>query len=158
MKAAINSLKIVLLLILAFCINPVQGQSKKTSIKTMIDSKHFIFKVQTIFPTGLISRQSTGEYDLRLAEDSLISYLPYFGRAYSAPPPDDQGYNFTSTEFQYSTKATKKGGWEILIRPNDIRDFREFSITISENGYGTLRALSNNRQPISYSGYITTLK
>ena len=158
MKAAISSLKIVPFLFLAFCINPAKAQSKKTSIETMLNSRHFIFRVQTIFPTGAISRQSIGEYDLKLKGDSLISYLPYFGRAYTAPPPGDQGYNFISTGFQYSSKTTKKGGWEILIKPNDIRDFREFSLTISEKGYGTLRALSNNRQPISYSGYITTSK
>jgi hypothetical protein len=47
---------------------------------------------------------------------------------------------------------------EITIKPRDVKDFREFSLILSEKGYGTLRALSNNRQAISYSGYIAAVK
>jgi hypothetical protein len=44
------------------------------------------------------------------------------------------------------------------MKPSDVTDFREFLLTISENGYGTLRALTNNRQPISFNGYISAKK
>ena len=152
-------IKATFFLFLAFSTGSVQAQDKKASAKSLIDSRRFVFKVQTISPTSGISRQSNSEYDLKISGDTLISYLPYFGRAYSAPMPGENGgYNFTSIEFEYNIKNRKKGGWEILIRPKDVRDFREFSLTISEKGYGTLRALSNNRQPISYTGYVSVIK
>jgi hypothetical protein len=105
-----------------------------------------------------MSRQSTSEYDLRISGDSLVSYLPYFGRAYSAPAPGERGgFNFTSSKFDYVIVPRKKG-WEINIKPKDVNDVREFALSVSEKGYATLRALSNNRQPISYTGYIAATK
>jgi hypothetical protein len=88
-----------------------------------------------------------------------VSYLPFFGRAYSLPyNSTDGGFNFTSTKFDYTSTPGKKGGWEIKIKPKDVQDFREFTLSISENGYGTLQALSNNRQTISFTGYVSPAK
>ena len=152
--------KSFLLLALLFSFVMVQAQDKKATTKALVDSKRYVFKAQIVLPSGMASRQVSGEgYDLRILTDSLISYLPYFGRIYVAPPPGDRGgFNFTSTEFEYISKKTKKGGWEILIRPKDVGDIREFILNISEKGYANLRAISNNRQPISYNGLITSLK
>lgn len=160
MKTAINVFKRYFIhLVLFLCIiNTAQAQDK-AAIKSLIDTKHFVFKVQTIFPAGGAVRQTNGEYDLKILGDSLVSYLPYFGRAYSAPAPGEGGgYNFSSSDFQYLSKTRRKGGWEIVIKPKDVKDFREFFLTLSEKGYGTLRALSNNRQAISFSGYIAAVK
>ena len=158
MKTVINLKKSLLLLLLILSISLVQAQ-EKTSTSQLINNKNFVFKVQTILPPGGSARQTAGEYDVRLLGDSLISYLPYFGRAYSAPLPGQSGgFNFTSTKFDYTAKQRKKGGWEISIQPKDVEDVREFFLTISEKGYGTLRVLSNNRQPISYNGYVTAVE
>ena len=101
-------------------------------------------------------RHVTGDnYSLRLSGDSLFSFLPYFGRAYSAPfPGTSGGYNFISTDFDYSAIQRKKGRWDILIRPKDVNDLREFFLTVSANGNASLKASSNNRQPITYNGYL----
>lgn len=150
--------KIALLVLLVICSGVIQAQDK-AQIKSLIDSKRFAFKVQTVLPTSGSIRQTNDEYDLRLYGDSLISYLPYFGRAYSAPMPGESGgFNFTSTQFEYSIKQKRKGGWEILLRPKDVRDVREYYLTVSEKGYASLRVTSVNRQPISYSGIIAPLK
>ena len=53
-----------------------------------------------------------------------------------------------------TAKKRRKGGWDIVIKPNDVNDVREFSLMITENGYATLRALSNSRQSITYNGYL----
>jgi hypothetical protein len=147
---------LIVLLVISF--GMLQAQDK-AQIKSLIEAKRFVFKVQTVLPTSGSMRQTTGEYDVKLYGDSLISYLPYFGRAYTAPMPGESGgFNFTSTKFGYSIKEKKKGGWEIFLRPNDVRDVREYYLSISEKGYATLRVTSTNRQPISYSGVIAPLK
>jgi Domain of unknown function (DUF4251) len=135
------------------------AQTKESKIKNMIEERRFIFHAQTALPLTGSSRQLTSEYDLRVTRNYVTSYLPFFGRAYSLPyNPTEGGFNFTSTKFDYSVSARKKDGWEINIKPKDVPDFREFSLSISENGYGTLRTMSNNRQPISFTGYISSLK
>ena len=146
-----------LFIVFVFFIGIVHAQDKDADIKSLIESKRFVFKAQTVSPPSMPLRQLTGDnYDLKILGDSLISYLPYFGRAYTAPSPGTTGgYNFTSTKFDYTTKARKKGGWDILLKPTDVTDFREFDLTVSKNGTASLRALSNNRQLISYNGFIT---
>ena len=148
----------VLFLLLLLSFGFIHAQDK-AQVKLLIESKRFEFKVQTILPLSGTVRQSTGEYDIRLQGDTLISDLPYFGRAYSAPMPGERGgFNFTSTRFSYNAKTKKKGGWEILIQPKDVKDIREYFLTVSEKGYASLRVTSNSRQPISYSGVIAAVK
>ena len=137
----------------------ISAQPDKSAVKTSVESKQFIFHAQTALPTSGRSRQLTSEYTLRIFPDSLISYLPFYGRAYSVPyGSSDGGFNFTSTKFEYTATPGRKKGWDISIKPKDVTDFREFSLSLSDNGYGTLQALTNNRQPISFTGYITQIK
>jgi len=65
------------------------------------------------------------------------------------------GFDFTSTKFDYTATPGKKKGWDITIKTKDVNDFQEFSLSLSDDGYGTLQALSNNRQPMAFTGYIT---
>jgi hypothetical protein len=139
--------------------NITAAQDKSSTIKDIVESRQFIFHAQTALPASGASRQLTSEYDLKVSKNSVVSYLPFFGRAYSLPyGTNEGGFNFTSTKYDYSITERKKGGWEINIKPKDVVDFREFSLTVSENGYGTLQALTNNRQPISFTGYISSTK
>ena len=137
----------------------LRAQDKTVAIKNLVDSGEFIFHAQTAMPSSGPTKQLTSEYDVRLSKNAFVSHLPYFGRAYSAPyGSGDGGFNFTSTDFAYSSKTRKKGGWEITIRPKDVTDVREFFLTVSEKGYCSLRVMSNSRQPISFTGYMTELK
>ena len=141
------------------CLIGVRAQDNGSAIKHVVESGQFVFHAQTALPMSGTSRQLTSEYDLKVSKDAVVSYLPFFGRAYSLPyGATDGGFNFTSTKFDYSVSDRKKGGWQINIRPKDVADFREFSLLLSETGSGTLQVVSNNRQPISFTGYITSLK
>lgn len=154
---SMNTIQRILLLIVFAGVNShgLLAQDKKLAIKNMVDSGQFVFHAQTALPTSGPSRQLTSEYDVRVSKNSVVSHLPYFGRAYSVPyGSSDGGFNFTSKDFSYTPKPRKKGGWDISIKPKDVADVREFLLTVSENGYGTLQALSNNRRPISFTGYI----
>ena len=151
----------IFILALALCLaRGMNAQSDKSSIKSSIESKHFIFHAQTALPTGGRSRQLTTEYDVRVSSDSLVSNLPFYGKAYSVPygGSGDGGFSFTSTKFEYTATPGKKRGWDISIKTKDVTDFREFSLSLSDDGYGTLQALSNSRSPIAFTGYITPFK
>src|SRR5689334_2385103 len=77
---------------------------QEAQIRQIIDSQNFVFKAQTALPIGGPSRQLTSDYDLKITKDAVVSYLPYFGRAYSATPGStDNGLNFTSKDFEYSS-------------------------------------------------------
>jgi hypothetical protein len=133
-----------------------QAQQTPQDVSKLIETKRYVFVAQTASPMGGRFRQlNTGEYDVRVTADSVISFLPYFGRAYSAPiDPSASGIQFTSTNFGYKQTPRKKGGWTIVIEPKDAADVRQMTFTISETGNTSLQVTSNNRQPISFNGQI----
>jgi hypothetical protein len=131
---------------------------KEAEIKSLIDSQKYVFKAQTVFPLGARSRQLTTDYDVTVSKEAVVSYLPYFGRAYSATPGSSSGgIDFTSKQFEYSVSETKKGDWEIVIKPKDTKVARELNLSVFKNGSATLQVNSDDKQNISYSGNIVPL-
>ena len=129
-------------------------KQQEADLKTNINNRHFVFVAQSVSPMSGGSRNLTSTYDLTISGDTLTSNLPYFGRAYSAPiNPSDGGINFTTNSYKWIEKPRKKGGWEIQLNPKNGGDVRQMALTISPNGSSLLRVISNNRQPISFSGY-----
>ncbi len=129
--------------------------SSSTSIKDKLDSKNFVFVAQTVNPLRGRFRNLTSSYDVKVSKDTVISYLPYFGRAYTAPmDPSEGGINFTSTNFSYAVDSLKANKWGIVIKPNDRQDVRQMNFTVYDNGKADLNVISNSRDPISFSGYL----
>lgn len=130
--------------------------AREQNIAALIDARSYYFKAQSVNPTRGRLIQLTSEYELKVSRDTLRSFLPYFGRAYSAPLGGRSGgIDFTSKDFEYNQKSRRKGGWDITIRPKDITDVREMFLVVFDNGSASLRVSSNNRDPISYNGYIS---
>lgn len=151
-------LKIILCFVLAAAVHfSVQAQNKeKAVVREMIEDGTFVFIAQMALPMGGNSRHLTSSYDVKVSEDAVVSYLPYFGRAYRAPSDlTGGGIDFESTDFDYSVKERRKGGWDVRITPNDAEDVRQLFLTVSENGTASLRVSSDRRQPISFNGYVT---
>lgn len=134
--------------------------AKAEKIKTAVESKQYVFVAQTMIPIGFRSRQVTTPYDVSVFGDSLISYLPYMGRAYNASyGSTDSPLSFTSTQFDYSKTDRKKGGWDVVIKTKDITtDTYTYQLTIYDNGSAYLQVSGNNRQSISFDGYVTPRK
>lgn len=133
--------------------------ANQSTIHKQIEEKQFLFVAQTALPMRGRSVQLTSSYDLRISGDSVIAYLPYYGRAYSAPVNTyDGGIKFTSVKNTFTVKDRKKSGWEITIQPVDANDIRELGLTIFPNGSASLRVTSNNRDPISFNGMISQVK
>jgi len=133
---------------------------KKEIIEKAITTRNYVFKAENVMPSGAVpNRQLNYGYDLRVSPDTIISYLPYFGRAYVAPmDPAKGGIQFTSTKFEYKETKRKKGGWDIQIKPQDTQDATQMVLTVSETGFASLQVISNNRQPISFNGYVDEKK
>jgi Domain of unknown function (DUF4251) len=134
----------------------LQAQSKDTAVnRQIIESQNYIFKAQNTSPLRGGTRHLTSDYDLAVKKDSIISWLPYFGRAYSVPLNPSQGaLEFTSSKFEYKVEKKKKHSWEITINPKDQTEVRELILTVFDNGSAQLRVNSINREAISLNGYV----
>lgn len=131
-------------------------ETDAVKVKNMVESQNYVFKARMVIPQTGSSRQLSDEYDLTISKDSIISYLPFFGRAYQPTlDPSKSGIKFTSTSFEYSKEVIKKNkGWQITIIPKDVTDVQKMYLTIYNNGNANLDVINTNRQGISFSGYI----
>jgi len=125
----------------------------------LISTQSFVFKAQTMSPaSGSVRQLTTDYYTVSISKDNIISDLPYFGRAYSAPiDPTQGGLQFKSKNFDYSVQAKKKR-WEITIKTNDVPDAAQFYLTVYQDGTAYLQVSCVNRQPVSFNGVIEEKK
>lgn len=136
-----------------------QQQNKVKEFTEKIENRNFTFHANSAQPQSGRSVNLNYDYYLKVTPDTIIANLPYFGRSYVAPiNPTDIGIDFTSTKFNYSNTSKKDGSYEIKIEPLDLTNTGNQGISIllriSTNGYGTLNALPNNRQNISFYGTV----
>lgn len=161
-----------LFILIAFNAN---AQTDKVTTAKIVAAKNFVFVATSAIPmnsteinnvlskmngnTGGGSISLTGSnYELKITADSISSYLPYYGRAFSSPIGNNEnGIKFTSTKFSYEVTEAKKG-WSVNISIKDTKDSERLSLNIGENGYASLNVNSNTKQSITYNGYIAEHK
>ena len=132
-----------------------QDSHKGSDPGDWLESKNFIFKAETVTPSRGRVRQLNSPYDLVVKPDTVTAFLPYFGRAYVAPiDPSQGGIKFTTSEFDYELKKGRKKNWEVTIKPSGAQDVQYLYLTVYDNARATLRVVTVNRQPISFSGTV----
>lgn len=151
------------------------AQTDKATTTKIVDDKNYVFVATNAMPlnsteiNNIIGKMPGGNnganislngssYDVQVSPDSIMVYLPYYGRSFSAPMGnDDSGFKFKTKDFTYKLTKRKKG-WDIQIATKDVKDNVRMNLSISENGYGSLSVNSNNKQSITYSGYLSEPK
>jgi hypothetical protein len=135
-------------------------QSKKEAmeakVKKAVDSGRYELVVNQAHPLrgGMIAL--TSEYTLTFANDSLTVYLPYFGRAYSAPMNGEGGIKFSETVSDRKTVfEKKKKRYTINCSVKAKEDTYRFAVSIWLNGSASINIVSNNRQSIDFSGEVS---
>ncbi|MBO9619609.1 MAG: DUF4251 domain-containing protein [Niabella sp.] len=158
---------LIVMLSIASCASQKKAGSTTTKTAAMMDDQRYTFVAQSVVPTedarynvrnlfpgGSNLYQLTSRYDLKITPDSVIAYLPFFGRSYTAPvDPTKGGIQFTSTKFNYK-KTIRKGNYEIQIDLRDNNDVKSLYLTASPSGYASLRIINLNKTPIAYNGII----
>jgi hypothetical protein len=133
-----------------------EAAAKAQEIRELVQSGDFIFEAQRMMPMRGGIMQLMGGYDLRVSQNEVRSFLPYFGRLYTMPmTPSDGPLRFESRQFNYKVTEKAKDRWEVEIAPKDVSSIQRMTLTIYDNGNANLQVLTNNRQPISFDGYVT---
>ena len=91
-------------------------------------------------------------YSVEVRNDSLISYLPYFGRAYSVPYGGGKGLTFSERIGSYQEYQKGNGLRHIEIGLRNDEDTYLYTIEVYENGTSSISVQSRQRENISYSG------
>ncbi len=155
-----SAIAILLSIFLSQCAPAQKSVALKSGdVNKMVDLHQFVFVADRVTPLRGGTRYLTTTYDVKVQKDTLISDLPFFGRAYQAPiNPSEGGIHFTSTNFSYDVTANKNNGWNVIIKPKDQSNVQQLSFNIFENGTADLNVTNTNRDPISFYGHIQKTK
>ncbi|WP_395803358.1 DUF4251 domain-containing protein [Daejeonella sp.] len=161
MKSKIYYISTCLLMLFVILSHSIQAQTRqekmKAGLKRLIESKDYVFLAESATPLSGSLIRLTSIYFLKINKDSLDSHLPYFGVAFRAPMGTTESpLSFTSTDFDYSMKESKKAGFQIKIRINKPSDPDLMMLSVSSSGYATLTVNSMHRQSISFYGELVS--
>lgn len=133
---------------------------KMQALDSVINSNRWRFSANNVMPQFGNSGPVNGSYDVVCKNDSLVVYLPYFGRTNSAANAyNNKGpLDFTSTDFTLKKEQTKKGRWEISIQPKDNRDVQSINFILYTNGSAALSITMSSRSPISFDGRVEAIQ
>lgn len=132
-------------------------------LQQLIEQKQFTFDAEHVNPMQGPSRPLNSSYTLKLSGDTIEAYLPYFGRAYTAPIRSSEGgIKFKATDYDYKVNRKTDKSFDITIKPNNL-DNPDLTglviyLNIYEGGSASANINMTNRQPISFSGTISANK
>jgi hypothetical protein len=117
-----------------------------------ITNKDFTVNVNAAQPMSGPMVVLTSPYSIKVKNDSIYSYLPYYGRAYSVPYGGGKALNFNDKTISYTQRTTSKGLSEITIKVKNDEDTYTYILSLSPAGSASITVNSQNRQSISFSG------
>ncbi len=148
-----------------------QGKSNPQVVNNLLNSEEFTFYAEKALPYNQdviniaysmpnaaaqrIFDLSGEGYSIEIKNKVLDVVMPYFGRTYNPSyGSTDNSYRFTSKDYTLTKTQNKKGNWTVKIKPNDIKNSLQIFIDISKSGSASASIQSNDRQPITYNGYV----
>lgn len=117
-----------------------------------IANRQFKINVDRMIPMRMPARHLSSLYSLEVKGDTIVSYLPYLGRAYSIPYGGGKGLNFTGIMSFYEPRQGRKNEIIIEIGVENEADTYVYQLKVFDNGNTDINVQSRNRDYISFSG------
>lgn len=121
-------------------------------VKVALTERHYKISVDHMYPTKGGSKSVSSSYSVEVRNDSLYSYLPFFGRAYQVPYGGGKGLNFSERIGSYQESLVKNGCRHIEINVKNDEDSYLYMIDVFDNGNSDIEVQAQQRERISYSG------
>lgn len=133
--------------------NAEKEAKEKQVVKELLESSRYKIEVDRMVPMSGPSKHLTSPYSLELKGDSISSYLPYFGQAYSLPYGGGKGLIFDAPITDYKLAFNKKKEVAtVKFKCKTEEDNFTYIIEVYSNGSSTIRIQPVNRQSISFYG------
>ncbi|MBO4607414.1 MAG: DUF4251 domain-containing protein [Prevotella sp.] len=97
--------------------------------------------------------QLTSLYSVKVSGDTIISNLPFYGRAYSVPYGGGSGLNFTGLIRHYDETVTRKGEHILYLDVESQEDVYRYIISLFDNGKASVSVTPRQRSHIFFTGY-----
>ncbi|HEX3768778.1 MAG TPA: DUF4251 domain-containing protein [Puia sp.] len=133
-------------------------QASYQKLKRGIDAKQFHFLATSATGSRGRTVQLTGGYFVFLGGDSLTVSLPFYGTetqtSHYGASKEDAGINFHTHKFSYKADTTKKGGWDITIKPDGQSSASRIYFSISSTGSCRTSVSSSGRSNMTFYGNV----
>ena len=135
-----------------------QAEKARTeqAVRKALDERRYCIDVNYMNPMRGRSRALTTPYTLTVRNDSVLSYLPYMGEAYSVPYGGGKALNFNAPISTYEMKEGKRGRRDIKFTTTNDEDTYTYTLTVYPNGSTSIHVQPTRRQSISFSGEMVT--
>ena len=130
----------------------------KGRVADAIAERHWRIDINTMNTMRYGTRTVTPDFYLELRGDTLHSYLPYLGQArVSSTISPSIGLNFEEPVLSYKTSIPKSKKYtQIDIDVRTREDKYHYVIELYDTGKAFIRVRSQNRDPISFDGTLST--
>lgn len=122
------------------------------AVSDALTERNYTIGVETAYPRGGRMISLTGIYELKVREDNVVSYLPYFGRAYRTTFGTGSPLDFTGTITGYKQTSDNKGLTRIDFDTRNDNDMLHYRIEVSDDGRATINVTSQYRDGIRFEG------
>ena len=124
------------------------------NVTNALNNRDYKIAIDRMYPMRGGSRHVSHGYSVEVRNDTLISYLPYFGRAYNVPYGGGKGLNFTAPIESYQEFMKRNGLRHIEIGVTNEEDTYFYTIEVFDNGNSSVEVRARQRERISYSGNV----
>ena len=121
-------------------------------VEKALAERQYTISISMMFPRRGNAVSVTPDYSVQMKGDSLFSYLPYFGRAYSIPYGGGNGLHFAAPIKGYESAKGKNGRTQVTLLVENEGDRLTYNFEIFPNGHANVDVFSREREPINYSG------
>ena len=125
---------------------------KALAVEKALASRRYVVDVRMMYPRRGRAVNVSSNYSLEVKGDTVVSYLPYFGRAYSVPYDGGKALNFSAPISSYESARDEKGRTYVKLVTDNEEDVITFQLEIFDNGQATIDVQAREREPITYSG------
>lgn len=153
---------LALALVLCACGTTFQSAEEKAAYQAKIvqqiadklDNRRFTIDVNYMRPRGSMQPRSVDGYSLALKGDTVISYLPYFGRVSSGiyGYGGDSGLNFTGKVENYTVTYPKSGLMRVTFVTRSREDRYHYQVEVTTGGSAAITVIGDDHQSIDFEG------
>ncbi|MDF9829424.1 DUF4251 domain-containing protein [Parabacteroides sp. PF5-6] len=155
----LKSMFFLVSILLIGVVQPTMAQSKQEKkeqkqkeVKELLESGYYTIEVERALPLNGTPVNLTSSYTLEMRGDSVISHLPYFGRAYNIPYGGGDGLRFAKSLTDKNITFDDKGTADIRFEVRTDEDKFTYTVKVFNDGSATIFVQPVNRQSITFQG------
>ena len=133
-------------------LTPAEKAELAKKVNAALDDRHYTIDIRTMSPLRGATRTVNSSWSLEVKGDTLVSYLPYFGRAFNVPYDGGKGLNFSAPIMDYQESVDAKNIRHIRLVVTNDEDSYLYTLAVYDNGNTSIDVQAKERDAISFSG------